>query len=58
MTVDDYTRRHLAEYVNAVCWEDEAEAFESWALAQLVADPGLADVGWDNLYRAWEGSTR
>jgi phage tail protein X len=52
--VDDYTLRHLDAYVDAVCWEDEAEEFTTWARAQVAADPGLADVGWDILHRAWD----
>jgi hypothetical protein len=56
--VDKFTRGHLRSFVEQVLFDDEAEAFEAWALDALADDPGLADTGWPTLVRVWRAELR
>jgi len=48
----DYKIAHLARYVSSKVHYSDADAFEAYAYAELVADPDY-DWNWSTLYQHW-----
>ena len=55
--MDDFTRRHLAEWVGRTVWADDQTMFTDWVERQ--SDEDLAywmDHGWPSAFRAFEAA--
>lgn len=52
-TVDNYTIKHLHQYAEHICFDDEREGFISYTIAALEDDPGLADMGWPGMLKMY-----
>ena len=51
--MDTFTLNHLQAFADTTAYDDEREAFMSYALAALADDPELADYGWRSLFDAF-----
>ena len=51
--MDTFTLSHLQAFADTTAYDDEREAFMSYALAALADDPPLADYGWRSLLDAF-----
>lgn len=52
--MDDFTRRHLAAWVDQAVWPDERESFVAWVEALDDDDREyLIDKGWPATYAAY-----
>ena len=55
--IDTYTLKHLQDFADTTAYDDERDAFITYALAALADDPELADYGWTSLLHAFRSAS-